>query len=111
LLALLHEKRRGLIENLKQRGVRFVKFIAERHLHSTLMIELINGLSADDRVERQLTILCPYLHYDALDASREMTSCGAYLDRMVLGGKCLREVCETEDHSGCKYSLNPRLKS
>ncbi|NTV42304.1 MAG: response regulator [Syntrophobacteraceae bacterium] len=111
LLALLHEKHRGLIENLKRAGVDFVKFIAETRLTSSLIIETIDGLSTDDRVERQFTMLCPYLHYDAIDASHEMTVCGAYLDRMVLGGKWLHEVCETENHLSCKYFLNPRSKS
>jgi len=111
LLALLHEKHRGLIEDLKHAGVDFVKFIAEKPLRSSLMTEMIDGLSTDDRVERQFTMLCPYLHYDALDASHEMTVCGAYLDRMVLGGKWLHKVCETEHHSTCKYFLNPRFKS
>ena len=111
LLALLHEKHRGLIENLKRAGVDFVKFVAEKPLRSSLIVEMINGLGPDERVERQLTVLCPYLHYDALDASHEMTVCGAYLDRMVLGGKWLHEVCETENHLSCKYFLNPRSKS
>jgi DNA-binding response OmpR family regulator len=111
LLALLHEKHRGLIESLEHAGVDFVKFIAETRLSPSLMSEIIDGLSTDDRVERQLTRLCPYLHYDSLDASHEMTVCGAYLDRMVLGGKWLHEVCETESHLTCKYFLNPRSKS
>jgi len=111
LLALLHEKHRELIEDLKQTGVDFVKFIAETPLRSSLMIKMIDGLDHDDRVERQLTMLCPYLHYDALDACREMTVCGAYLDRMVLGGKRLHKVCETENHLRCNYFQNPRFKS
>jgi hypothetical protein len=111
LMVLLHEKHRGLIENLKHAGVDFVKFVAEKPLRSSVMIELIAGLGPDDRVERLLTMLCPYLHYDPFDASHEMTACGAYLDRMVLGGKWLHQVCETEDHLSCKYFLNPRVKS
>jgi hypothetical protein len=111
LLALLQEKHRGLIEHLKHAGVDHVKFIAEKLLSPSLMVKMINGLGPDDHVERQLTVLCPYLHYDALDASHEMTVCGAYLDRMVLGGKWLHEVCETENHLSCKYFLNPRSKS
>ena len=111
LLALLHEKHRGLIENLKGASVDFVEFVAEKPLRSSLIVEMIDGLSPDERVERQLDILCPYLHYDAIDDCREMTVCGAYLDRMVLGGKWLHEVCETEDHLTCKYFLNPRSKS
>lgn len=111
LLALLHEKHRRLMEDLSRAGVDFVKVIAETRLSSSLMSDIIDGLSTEDRVERQLTILCPHLHYDSLDASHEMTVCGAYLDRMVLGGKWLHEVCETENHLSCKYFLNPRLKS
>lgn len=111
LLALLHGKHRGLIEGLEHAGVDFVKFVAETRLSSSLMSEIIDGLSTEDRVERQLTRLCPYLHYDSLDASHEMTVCGAYLNRMVLGGKWLHEVCETESHLTCKYFLNPRSKS
>ena len=111
LLALLHEKHRGLIEDLKHAGVDFVKFIAETPLSSSLMIEMIDGLGTDDRLERQFERLCPYLHYDAIDSCHEMTVCGAYLDRMVLGGKWLHEVCEKENHLRCKYFLNPRFKS
>ena len=111
LLALLHEKHRGLIEDLKHAGVDFVKFVAEKPLRSSLMVKMIDGLGTEDRVERQLTMLCPCLHYDAIDDCREITVCGAYLDRMVLGGKWLHEVCETEDHLTCKYFLNPRSKS
>ena len=111
LLAMLHEKHRGLIEDLKHAGVDFIKFIAEKPLRSSLMIEMIDGLSAKDRVEHQLEFLCEYLHYDPLDACREMTVCGAYLDRMVLGGQWLHKVCETGNHLSCKYFLNPRFKS
>jgi len=111
VLALLHGKHHGLMEALERAGVDFVKFIAETPLSSSLMIEMIDGLSPDDRVERQFTMLCPYLHYDALDACHEMTVCGAYRDRMVLGGKWLHEVCETENHLRCKYFLDPRFKS
>lgn len=111
LLALLHEKHRGLIVDLKNAGVDFIKFFAEKPLRASLMAEVIEGLGPEDRAERQLTILCPYLHYDAIDDRREITVCGAYLDRMVLGGKWLHKVCETENHLSCKYFLNPRTKS
>ena len=111
LLALLHEKHRALIGDLKNAGVDFIKFIAEKPLTPFLMIKMIDRLSTEDRVDWHLTLLCPYLHYDALDACHEMTVCGAYLDRMVLGGKWLHKVCETEHHSTCKYFLNPRVKS
>jgi hypothetical protein len=111
LLALLHEKHRGLIEDLKNAGVDFVKFIDDKRLSSSLMIEMIDRLSAEDRAEQQLEGLCPFLHYEAIDDCREIKVCGAYLDRMVLGGKRLHGVCETENHLSCGYFLNPRVKS
>ncbi len=111
VLVLIHAKHRKLLEDLEQAGVDFIQFIGETTLNSSRMIEIIDGLGTDDRVERQLTMLCPYLHYDAIDACHEMTVCGAYLDRMVLGGRWLHELCETEDHLHCEYFLNPRLKS
>ncbi|MDQ1335890.1 MAG: hypothetical protein QG552_2840 [Thermodesulfobacteriota bacterium] len=110
VLALLHTKHRGLMEALKRAGVDLARFIGETTLSSTRLIEIIDGLGTEDRVERQWTLLCPYLDYDAIDSCHEMTVCGAYLDRMVLGGKRLHEICETEDHLHCEYYLNPRIK-
>jgi hypothetical protein len=111
VLALLHTKHRGLMDALERAGVDFARFIGETTLTSSLMIQIIDRLADDDRVERQLTILCPYLHYDAIDERREMTVCGAYLDRMVLEGSWLHGVCETGEHLRCPYYLKPRVKS
>jgi hypothetical protein len=111
VLALLHAKHRRLMEALARAGVDFAMFIGETTLSSGRMIEIIDGLGIQDRVERQLKMLCPYLHYDAIDESLEMTVCGAYLDRMVLGGNWLHEVCETSEHLHCQYYLKPRVKS
>jgi hypothetical protein len=111
LLALLPARHRQLMEELAQIGVDFVKFTGRATLNSSFMLDVIDALGPDDRVERQLATLCPYLHYDIIDARHEMKVCGAYLDRMVLGGLWLSEVCETERHLQCEYFLNPRLKS
>jgi hypothetical protein len=111
LLALLHEKHRGLIEDLKHAGVDFIKFVAEKPLRPSLMVRMIDGLGPDDRVEGEFQRLCRFLHYDPIDDCREITVCGAYLDRMVLGGKWLHKVCETKDHLSCKYFLDPRIRS
>jgi hypothetical protein len=111
VLALLHDKHRMLMEALERAGVEFVKLIGETALSSTRMIEIIGGLGQDYRVQRQLTMLCPYLHYDLIDMRHEMTVCGAYMDRMVLGGSWLHEVCESREHLHCPYYLKPRIKS
>jgi hypothetical protein len=111
LLALLRCKHRGLIEELERARVDYVRYIDDTALGSTRMREIIEGLGPDDEMERQLARLCPYLHYDAIDADHEIIVCGAYLDRMVLGGRWLHEVCETEEHLHCEYYLNPRDRS
>jgi hypothetical protein len=109
--ALLHAKHRKLMKDLERAGVDFVRFIGETDLSSTLMLEILDGLGPDDRIEGQLAVICPYLHYDPIDALHEMRVCGAYLDRMVLGGHWLHEVCETARHLQCEYFLHPRVKS
>ena len=68
-------------------------------------------LEPKDQVNLQLKRLFPYLHYSQIDSRNEMTVCGAYLDRMVLGGQRLHEICETQEHLQCEYSLNPRCSS
>jgi hypothetical protein len=111
VLVLLHSKNRKLIKNLKKAKVDYLRYIGDTELDSTRMREIIDGLGTDDRLERHLAILCPFLNYSKIDSRHEMTMCGAYLNRMVLGGRRLQEICETEDHFHCEYYLNPRLKS
>jgi len=111
ILALLHSKHRKLLEDLNQAGVDFAKYVGEITLDSNQVRTIIDGLGSDDRLERHLEIVCPFLHYNEIDSRHEMTVCGAYLDRLVLGGRWLLEICETEDHLQCEYYLNPRLES
>jgi hypothetical protein len=111
VLALLHSKHRKLIEDLNRAGVNFVKFIGQTYLDSNRMRKIIDALGPDDRVGRQLEIVCPFLHYSKIDSKHEMTVCGAYLDRLVLGGRRLQELCGTVDHLHCEYYQKPRGKS
>jgi hypothetical protein len=108
LLALLDAKHREMMEQLGRAGVDFVRFIGETPLNSIRILEIIDRLGPDDRLNRQLSVICPYLHYDPMDALRDLGLCGAYLDRLVLAGRRLREICETENHLRCEYYLNPR---
>jgi len=110
VVALLYSKHRIVVESLKRAGVDYVKLIGNTAVTSICLREIIDALGSGDRIERELERLCPYLHYSPVDAHRELTVCGGYLDRMVLGGSWLHEVCETEDHLRCEYFLNPRIK-
>ncbi len=110
-LALLDSKHRKVIEDLERARVDYVRYVGKVILDSALMLDIIQGLGPDDRTQRHLAMLCPFAHYRKVDSQHEMTLCGAYRDRMVLGGRRLSELCETDDHLQCEYFLNPRLKS
>lgn len=111
ILALLHSKHRKLIEDLTQSKVDYIRYIDDITLDLIQMRKIIDELGPDDRAERHLAMLCPFLHYDGIDSQHEMTVCGAYLDRMVLGGRRLHDLCEAEGHPHCEYYRNPRCKS
>ncbi|MBI4776071.1 MAG: hypothetical protein HY788_18160 [Deltaproteobacteria bacterium] len=110
VLVLLSSMHRGLMEDLNRSGVDFVKCIGGAALNSSQLREIVGGLGPDDCPERQLSALCDFLHYTPIDGQREITVCGAYLERLVLGGRWLHEVCETENHLQCEYYMNPRVK-
>ena len=110
LLALLDTKHRRLTEELHQAGVDFIKCIGDVQLDAALILKTIGSLGDEDRVERHFEVVCPFLHYTPVDPHEEMTVCGAYLDRMVLGGRRLREICKREEHLRCEFFLNPRRK-
>jgi hypothetical protein len=61
------------------------------------------------RIESQLSRLCPFLHYRPINDQNELITCAAYRNRMVLGGRRLHEVCQTETYLHCEYYLNPRV--
>ncbi|MFO7715912.1 hypothetical protein [Desulfosarcina sp.] len=111
ILALLHSMHRKLLEDLNRAGVGFVKFIGDCTLDSDQIRQIIDAMGPHDRLERYLETVCPFVHYRQIDSRHEMVSCGAYLDRMVLGGLRLHELCQTIGHLHCEYYLNPRRKS
>jgi hypothetical protein len=111
VLALLHSKHRKLMEDLERAKVDHIRYVGDTRLDSIQVREIIEGLGPEDRLERHLEIVCPFLHYSKIDSQHEMAVCGAYLDRMVLGGRRLHELCETDDHLHCEYYLSPRPQS
>jgi len=111
VLALLSAKHRKLVEDLKQINVDYIRFVDDGNMNFEQIRKIIQGIRPSDRLEQHLEVLCPFLHYDQIDCWRELITCGAYLDRRVLGGRWLQEICETDTHLQCEYYLNPRLKS
>jgi len=74
---------------------------------SNIVIE--TGISV--HINRVVSRLCPFINYGLLNNSCEFLTCRAWRNRMVLGGKWLHELCETEDHLHCEYFLNPVTES
>jgi len=108
VLALLDEKHRAVLEELARAGVEFARYMGEGPLDAGRLREAIDGLGPDDGLDRRLAPLCPFLHYERIDSRHELTVCGAYLDRLILGGRRLKDVCLTEGHLRCEHYLHPR---
>jgi hypothetical protein len=108
LVALLHSMHRTLLEDLNKAGVDYIHVVGKTKLNSSHIRKIIKALGPDDRMKRYLEIMCPFLHYNRIDSRYGITLCGAYLDRLVLGGRRLHELCETADHLGCGYYIKPR---
>lgn len=110
IMALLNSKHRKLLEHLKQADVNYARYAADDEIDPFSLKAIMVKLSPDDRVEKQLEIICPFLHYRKIDSIREMKVCGAHLDRMVLGGSRLHEICEIQEHLYCEYFQSQRVK-
>jgi hypothetical protein len=108
---LLSSKDRSLLDRLHSAGVDYAATVSGDGLDDRKVLDILGSLGDGQRVDHCRDTLCPYLRSVALDESRAMTVCGAYLDRMVLGGRRLHELCETENHAGCEYFQNPRVRS
>jgi hypothetical protein len=109
--ALMPGKDRSLMDRLHLAGVDYAVTVSSGGLDDRKVLDILDSLGQRHRVAYCRDTLCPYLSSVALDESRAMPVCGAYLDRMVLGGRRLHELCETENHAGCEYFQNPRVRS
>ena len=111
VLALLRGRHRGLLEALQAAGVDYARFVEAAPLDLEKLIVGCERLTTDDRVGHRLEELCPFLRYRELDVAHELVVCGAYLERMVLGGLRLHELCETKRHQHCELFLEPRPRT
>ena len=98
-----------MIKDLNSAGVDFIKYIGDVRLDSTMIGKIIQELGPGDQPGRILAMICPFIHYIKIDSIKELTVCGAYRNRMVLGGGRLHEICEKENHLHCEYYLNPKF--
>jgi hypothetical protein len=111
--AFIERPHQKLIERLGRAGADSVDF--RTGMEPEQMEETISQLWQDRSltpVQKVLERLCPFLAYLQSDGGKyELPVCGAYRNRLVLGGSRLHEICHTMDHRHCEYYLNPRAVS
>ena len=111
VVAVVPARHRLLLEALKGEGADFVFIFPENTADSFCIADILGGLTVKNRPEHILKEICPHLNYSAIDSRREISLCGAYRNRMVLGGSRLHNICETTEHFECEYYINPRLSA
>ena len=108
-LERLHQK---LILGLAQSGVDFVNIHTgtESDNIGENIRQLWNSHSLT-RAQSVLEKLCPFLKYLPSGNQCEFPVCGAYRNRMFLGGNRLHDICHTMTHHHCEYYMNPKVVS
>lgn len=104
---------RELIERLKEVDVDYVK-IQNAGPKSARRDEYrlpSDQLNEANRIEQVLSILCPYIHYSPLKGGKNLITCKAYANWLVLGPRTLRTLCETPRHRTCSYYQSPKLRA
>jgi hypothetical protein len=103
---------RNLMVKLKKSGVEYVDIrLPTESADPWSMWERLNALESSLRIDFHLSRLCPFLRYKPISDQNEMITCAAYRNRMVLGGRRLRDVCQSEAYLQCEFYLNPRTNT
>lgn len=112
LFASIDRWHRKLAEQMKEAGLDYMGLRKySRKIVPLYISELIHINKISVCIDSVISRLCPFLNYEGIDESSELTVCGAWRNRMVLGGKRLQDLCETENHLHCDYFLNPVTES
>ncbi|MCU0560128.1 MAG: hypothetical protein MUD16_08030 [Desulfobacterales bacterium] len=105
----LSGRNRDLLAQLKASGIEYVDIrLTTEPVDPWRMWERLNGSGSALRIDAHLSRLCPFLRYRPISDQSEMITCAAYRYRMVLGGRRLRDVCQSEAYLQCDFYLNPR---
>lgn len=112
LFASIDHWHRELAGRLKEVGLNFMDVRRpQNQINPEHISDLILKTGISVHIDRVMSRLCPFLNYSPVDGCSELITCGAWHNRMVLGGKWLHDVCETDNHLHCEYFLNPTPKS
>jgi hypothetical protein len=103
LLAVLPGRHRELLDRLEKIGGRYVLIAGPGDDLRLRLATLDLPLSNAYRIESLRMEICPFINYDPLNSCRELTLCGAYRNRLVLGPYRLGRICEVPAHLTCEY--------
>lgn len=110
LLCLLPSKHRGLLEQLKNAGVDYVRFCNQNDPAAKEDVaSLLAKPSEDCTIDSIISEICPYINYFPISRHQEILYCGAYRNRLVLGPHRLQYSCETMNHKNCQYFKCPKF--
>ena len=110
VVVLMETIHREMMVKLQETGVTLFKnYIADITIDLNRIKDLVKRGDPSIFIRETIKKLCPALNRIGSDDQEELTVCGAYMNRMVLGGKRLHEVCETLNHLHCEYFLNSRI--
>ena len=110
VLAVLATGNPEILRKLDQAGADYVLCLPEesRLPSLDLLLETANKLDAADVPRLVLEKTCPFLHYTRLESGKELVSCGAFSDMLVLGRQKINGLCTTSGHKSCPYFLAPK---
>ncbi len=109
--AVCTRRNRALLEALSRAGADFVCVGHDDEMNPVRIGAMLSELGPVNRIETQLSLVCPHVAYSAVDSSREIGLCGAYRNRLVLTPSRLRQSCEDQSHALCEYFRNPRPRA
>jgi len=107
LFASIDRWHRVIAARMKEVGLDFMgKRPSQNRTDPEHISDLIMKTGISIQIDRVMARLCPFLNYEPINDCSELITCGAWYNRMVLGGKRLHDLCETENHLYCEYFLN-----
>jgi hypothetical protein len=110
VVVLMETIHREMLVKLQESGVSLFKsYKADMIIDLNRIRDLFRTGDPSMDIRETIKKLCPSLNRVGSDDQEELTVCGAYMNRMVLGGKRLHEICETLNHLHCEYFINPRI--
>jgi CheY-like chemotaxis protein len=107
VVVLMETIHREMMVKLQESGVALFKsYKADIIMDLNRIRDLVKRGDPSMFIRETIKKLCPALNRVGSDDQEELTVCGAYMNRMVLGGKRLHDVCETLNHLHCEYFIN-----